>query len=115
MKKSKQYDAVAEVRKFRDKMGPIYMKDPERLKKDLKKARDVFFPKEWDRNWVNPKAGLQLDQYSREKADVLKEIREAREKISVEFFNNPEKMFETMDAVYHKRLRDEAKEKKKHV
>lgn len=52
MKKAKKYDAVREVRNFRDKMGPIYLKDPERLKRDLKKAREEFFPNEWNRDWV---------------------------------------------------------------
>ncbi|WP_423735211.1 hypothetical protein [Chitinophaga caseinilytica] len=52
MSKTKKYDAVEEVRKFRDKMGPIYMKDPERLKQDLKKARDEFFPEDWGKDWI---------------------------------------------------------------
>lgn len=49
MKKAKKYDAVKEVREFRDKMGPVYMNDPEKLKKALKEARDKFFPKNWQK------------------------------------------------------------------
>ena len=46
------------------------------------------------------------------KTDVLKEIREARKKMSVEFFNNPEKMLETLNTVYEKRLRREEEDRK---
>ncbi len=42
MKKAKKYDAVKEVREYRDKMGPVFMNDPEKLKKALKEARISF-------------------------------------------------------------------------
>ncbi len=44
--KVKKFDAVQEVRSFRDKMGPIYMNDREKLRKDLKDIRDRYFPKD---------------------------------------------------------------------
>ncbi|NML40428.1 hypothetical protein HHL17_24740 [Chitinophaga sp. G-6-1-13] len=42
MKKTKKYDAVAEVRKIRDKMSRKYRNNPDLLLKDLKKASEEF-------------------------------------------------------------------------
>lgn len=46
------------------------------------------------------------------KPDVLKEIREAREKMSEEFIKNPKKMLETLNSVYENRLRREEEDRR---
>lgn len=42
MKKSKKYDAVAEVRKIREELSLKYWGHPDLLLKDLKEAREKF-------------------------------------------------------------------------
>ncbi|WP_423735212.1 hypothetical protein [Chitinophaga caseinilytica] len=46
------------------------------------------------------------------KSNILKEIRKVREELSVEFYNNPEKMFETLKAVQEKHFPKELSKKK---
>ncbi|NLR58875.1 hypothetical protein HGH93_12235 [Chitinophaga polysaccharea] len=42
MKKAKKYDAVAEVRKIREKLSVKYWKHPDLLFRDLKAASDSY-------------------------------------------------------------------------
>lgn len=51
MKKPKKYDAVAEVRKIRDELGPKYWNDREFMYADLKRASEEFHRKvkEWSK------------------------------------------------------------------
>lgn len=46
------------------------------------------------------------------KSNILKEIRTVREKLSVEFYNNPEKMFEALKTVQDKHFPKEDDKKK---